>query len=69
LSEAYDRVREFELQQQRDGQWETFARGERIGNALDLKFPPVTAQRVRLNVLKATDGPTIWEFRLYEEKK
>ena len=25
---------------------------------------PVTAQRFRLNILKATDGPTIWEFHL-----
>jgi len=69
LSEAYNRVREFELQSERDGQWESFARGQRIGGALDLKFLPVTAQRVRLNVLKATDGPTIWEFRLYEAGK
>ncbi len=66
LSEAYDRVEEFELQADRDGRWETCARGGRIGLGLELKFAPVQAQRIRLNVLKATDGPTIWEFLLFE---
>ena len=31
---------------------------------IQLSFPPVTGQRVRLNLLKTTDGPSIWEFRL-----
>ncbi|MBI2929148.1 MAG: alpha-L-fucosidase [Verrucomicrobia bacterium] len=69
LSEAYDRVQEFELQAQRDGQWRTFARGGRIGSALELKFDPISAQQVRLNILKATDGPTIWEFQLFGPEK
>jgi len=66
LSEAYDRVEEFELQTDRDGRWETFARGGKIGSGLELKFAPVRAQKVRLNILKASDGPTIWEFLLFE---
>ena len=32
----------------------------------DAKFAPVTAQRVRLNITEATDGPTIWEFQLFK---
>lgn len=66
LSEAYDRIEEFELQADRNGRWETFARGGKIGSGLELKFAPVEVQRVRLNVLKAVDGPTIWEFLLFE---
>ena len=66
FSEAYDRIEQFELQADRDGRWETFARGGRIGSGLEMKFPPVTVQKVRLNVLQATDGPTIWEFLLFE---
>ena len=66
LSEAYDRVEEFELQADRDGRWETFARGGKIGSGLELKFAPVQVRKVRLNVLKASDGPTIWEFLLFE---
>ncbi|MCU0917524.1 MAG: DUF5703 domain-containing protein, partial [Planctomycetes bacterium] len=69
LSEAYDRIEEFELQADRDGRWETFAHGGRIGSGLDLKFQPVPVQKVRLNILKATDGPTIWEFLLFEPRK
>jgi alpha-L-fucosidase len=69
LSEAYDRIEEFELQAGRDGRWETFARGGKIGSGLELKFQPVTVQRVRLNILKATNGPTIWEFLLFEQSK
>ena len=66
LSEAYDRVQEFELQTERDGRWETFARGGKIGTNLELTFPSVTAQKFRLNMPKAIDGPTIWEFELFE---
>ncbi len=66
LSEAYDRIEEFELQADHDGRWETFARGGKIGSGLELKFAPVQAQKVRLNVLKAIDGPTVWEFLLFE---
>jgi hypothetical protein len=66
ISEAYDRVQEFELQCRQDGQWQTFARGGKIGRALNMEFPPVTAQDVRLNITKATDGPTIWEFQLFK---
>ena len=63
------RPEEFELQADRDGRWETFARGGKFGSGLELRFQPVTAQKVRLNILKATDGPTIWEFQLFEVAK
>jgi hypothetical protein len=69
LSEAYDRIEDFELQVDRDGHWETFARGRKMGSGLELTFPPVTAEKVRLNVLKAADGPTIWEFLLFEPEQ
>ncbi len=65
LSEAYDRVRHFELQALRDGEWVTFARGERIGANLEMKFDPVRARKVRLNITDAPGGPTIWEFMLF----
>ena len=68
LSEAYDRVRQFELQALRDGQWQTFARGGKIGTNLELTFPPVTAQQVRLHVTDGPGGPTIWEFMLFPPK-
>jgi len=34
-----------------------------------LSFAPVKAQVFRLNILKASEGPTIWELQLFEAKK
>jgi alpha-L-fucosidase len=69
IDEVYDRVRSFELQYQDGQQWKTFYRGATLGEQFSAKFDPVTAQRVRLNVLDATDGPTITEFRLLHRPK
>jgi len=64
ISEAFDRVRKFELQYKDGRVWKTFFSGDRIGEEYSKTFEPVTAQVVRLNILEATDGPTIWEFQL-----
>jgi alpha-L-fucosidase len=69
ISEAYDRVRKFELQCKNEGQWKTFARGITIGSEYVKDFELVTAKEVRLNILDATEGPTIWEFQLLAPKK
>ena len=70
ISEAYaPRVRKFELQAKEGDGWKTFAQGNRIGDEGLVRFDPVTAQVVRLNVLEATEGPTIWEFQLLPAKK
>jgi len=58
---TWDRIRKFELQIQKDGQWKTIHTGTTIGADFTVEFEPVTAQHVRLNVLEATDVPTIWE--------
>jgi alpha-L-fucosidase len=64
ISEAYDRVRKFELQYKDGDAWKTFLSGTRIGEEYSQAFELVIAQVVRLNILEATDGPTIWEFQL-----
>ena len=69
IAEAYDRVQRFELQYKNSSQWKTFARGTKIGTAYSKAFEPVTARQVRLNILEATDGPTIWEFQLMAPKR
>jgi len=69
IAEAYDRVRQFELQYKNRTQWKTFARGTKIGADYSKTFEPVTARQVRLNILNSTDGPTIWEFQLLAPKK
>jgi len=69
ISEAYDRVQQFELQYKDGNQWRTFAKGTKIGQKLNLKFSPVTARYVRLNILNSAEGPTICEFQLFAPKK
>ena len=69
ISEAYaPRVQELELQAKEGAEWRTFATGKRIGEATTIRFEPITAQVVRLNVLQASEGPTIWEFQLFPPK-
>ncbi len=64
IDEEFDRVRRFELQWKDGAVWKTFFQGIRIGEGFSQEFRAVTAQHVRLNILEATDGPTIWEFQL-----
>ena len=66
---TWDRIRKFELQIQKDGQWQTIHTGTTIGADFTVEFEPVTAQHVRLNILEATDVPTIWEMQLFAPGK
>jgi alpha-L-fucosidase len=67
LAEAYPcRVQSFELQYMDGPAWKTFCKGTTIGEEWIRRFEPVTARHVRLNVLDATNGPTIWEFQLFK---
>jgi hypothetical protein len=53
------RIRKFAIEYWHDGQWKTGHRGEDLGATFTARFDPITAQRVRLNITEATDGPTI----------
>ena len=64
LSEAYDRVRSYRLEYWDGESWQALARGDRIGEDKALTFSPVTTRHIRLNILDATEGPTIWELQL-----
>ena len=59
------RVRKFRLEARTDGAWQTVLEGTKIGRKFTKTFKPVTARRVRLSILEATDGPTLWEFQLF----
>lgn len=69
ISEQFDRVEEFELQYKEGDGWRTFARGSTIGPAYSSQFEAVTSRHVRLNILKASDAPTIREFQLFAPKR
>jgi alpha-L-fucosidase len=60
------RIRRFAIEYQQDGHWKSCYTGSNPGAKIAAKFPPVTAQHVRLNILESTDGPTIWEFQLFQ---
>ena len=45
--------------------WKTVAAAQSIGHKKVDVFPPVTASRVRLNILSSTDAAAIREFQLY----
>ncbi len=61
------RVTKFEFQY-RDGQaWKTIFSGDNIGDHFEKKFEPVKAQEFRLNILDATEGPTIAEIEFVEK--
>jgi hypothetical protein len=65
ISEAFSpRVQSFELQAKQGDVWKTFYKGNTLSVNFRASFEPVTAQVVRLNILQASDGPTIWEFQL-----
>jgi len=62
-----ERVRQFEFQY-RDGEsWKTIFSGQKLGPSFVQKFEPVTAQHFRLNILDASEGPTINEIELLEK--
>jgi alpha-L-fucosidase len=58
------RVRLFEFQYRDGNAWKTIFTGQKLGPSFQQKFEPVTAQHFRLNILDASEGPTINEIEL-----
>jgi len=48
-----------------DHKWNSIAEGQAIGHKKIDSFAPVTAKKVRLNILSSTDSAHIREFQLY----
>jgi alpha-L-fucosidase len=63
------RVQQFEVQAQETGRWKTIFQGGEIGEGYSASFAPATVQIVRLNIVRASEGPTINEFQLHAPKK
>jgi alpha-L-fucosidase len=67
IREAYaGRVQRFELQSKDGDAWNTILTGTTLGDDFAVKFVARTAREVRLNILEATEGPTIWEVSFDE---
>jgi len=66
ISEAYEgRVEKFELKYKSKEEWITFYSGNKLGKDARIRFNPVKARLVRLDIIKANEGPTIWEFQIF----
>jgi alpha-L-fucosidase len=55
-----------EIWSESDKAWKRIAEGQAIGHKKIDRFPSVTAQRVRLNILSSTSEAHIREFQLYD---
>jgi len=58
------RVQKFEFQFRAGADWKTLCAGTELGANFQARFKPVTASAVRLNILDATEGPTISEIKV-----
>ncbi len=66
IDEALEmRIRKFQVQVKVDDAWQTVFTGETVGRERSCEFAPVTTRGVRLNILEASEGPTIWEFQVF----
>lgn len=64
LFESGRSVKAFELQYLINGEWKTLETGKTIGNRLELDFPEVEAQNVRLQIVDFEGTPAIYEIVL-----
>jgi alpha-L-fucosidase len=68
ISEAYpNRVQKFEFQSRNGDNWKTIFSGTTLGDDFERTFASVTAREFRLNILDASEGPTINEIELLEK--
>ena len=62
---AYPRTQEFAMEYKVGDAWKPLVTGTAIAGEKTLNFAPVTARQFRLNILKASEVPTIEEFQLF----
>ncbi|MCX6361023.1 MAG: discoidin domain-containing protein, partial [Armatimonadetes bacterium] len=62
---GYPRTRQFAIEVEEAGSWRAVVTGDALGGERSFDFAPVRTRRVRLNILKASEVPTIEEFRVY----
>jgi alpha-L-fucosidase len=69
IREFEPRIASFELQTKEGEEWKTFHKGTAVGTDFETRFTSVTARYVRLNILDARNGPSIFDFCLFPPKK
>ena len=63
---CFQRTQEFVIEYKESEAWKPLATGTTIAGTKTFEFPSVTARYFRLNILKASEVPTIEEFQLFE---
>jgi alpha-L-fucosidase len=67
-AEFGERIRRFQLEYKDGDEWRVALSGGAVGRDYEHRFTPITARHVRLTILEATEGPTIWEFQLFSDE-
>ena len=62
---AYPRTQEFAVECKDGETWKPLITGTTIAGEKEFRFAPVTARQFRVNILKASEVPTIEEFELF----
>jgi alpha-L-fucosidase len=65
---AGQHVEKYAIEVHKDGKWVEVANGQAIGHKRINQFAPVTASRVRLNILSSTAEAHIREFQVFDSK-
>lgn len=66
ISEAFDRIRSFDIQYWNGSDWVTCSSGTTVGANKQISFDPVKTTRIRLYVNTiSSDSVSIWEFAAY----
>lgn len=66
---GYPRTQEFAIEWNDGGIWREIAHGTTIGEEKELRFAPLRARQVRLNILRASEVPTIEEFQVFAARR
>jgi len=61
-------VQRYAVEVSREGKWIEVARGNAIGHKRIDRFAPITASRVRLNILSSSSEAHIREFQLFDSR-
>ena len=65
INEAINRIQSFIIQVKQAAGWVTVYRGGTVGSNFSASFPAMLTDRVRMVILNATDGPTIYEINYH----
>jgi alpha-L-fucosidase len=60
-------VQKFEFQYREGDDWKTIFAGTTLGDDFERSFSPVSARAFRLNILDASDAPTLNEIELLNQ--